>query len=49
MEDNLHSENSSFDFMEAVPMAMKDATPLTPLTHEQNFFFKCKQHTIFDP
>ena len=24
---------------------MNDATPLTPLAHEQNSIFKCKQHT----
>ena len=24
---------------------MNDATPLTPLAHERNSIFKCKQHT----
>jgi len=28
---------------------MTDATPLTPLAHEQNFIFNCRQHTIHDP
>jgi len=28
---------------------MKDVTPLTPLAHERNSIFKCKQHTIHDP
>jgi len=29
-------------------MVMTDATPLTPLAHEQNFIFNCRQHTIHD-
>jgi len=30
---------------------MNDATPLTPLAHERNSIFKCKQHTctLHDP
>jgi len=28
---------------------MKDATPLTPLAHERNAIYKCKQQTIHDP
>jgi len=30
---------------------MHDATPLTPLAHERNYIFKCKQHTysLHDP
>jgi len=29
-------------------MVIKDATPLTPLAHERNSIFKCKQQTIHD-
>ena len=30
-------------------MIMKDATPQTPLAHEQNSIFKCKQHKSMIP
>jgi len=30
-------------------MEMQNATPFTPLVYEQNYIFKCKQHTIYDP
>ena len=32
-------------------VVMNDATPLTPLAHEQSSIFKCKQHTctVHDP
>jgi len=30
-------------------MVIKDATQQTPLAHDQNSFFKCKQHTVHDP
>jgi len=30
-------------------VVMKDATPLTPLAHERNSIYKCKQQTIHNP
>jgi len=36
-------------FCICISVVMKDATPLTPLAHERNSIFKCKQHTIHDP
>jgi len=38
-------------YWSCLSVVMNDATPLTPLAHEQNSIFKCKQHkcTLHDP
>jgi len=36
-------------YWSCLSVVMKDATPLTPLAHEQNSIFQCEQHTIHDP
>jgi len=45
----MHGKKQPWFYLSCSSTVIKDATPLTPIAHERNSIFKCKQHTIHDP
>jgi len=46
---SLHGKKQPRFYWSCSSTVIKDATPLTPIAHERDSIFKCKQHAIHDP